>query len=56
MITTMDKAVAGGIVSFAANWLLAHYQITIPAEMQTAVTGLIVAIVVWVCPNKDATT
>lgn len=53
MLTTVDKAIAGGVVSFIANWLLAHYQITLPADVQTAMSGLIVAVVVWATPNVE---
>ena len=53
MLTTVDKAIAGGVVSFIANWLLAHYHITLPADFQVALSGLIVAVIVWVTPNVD---
>ena len=53
MLTTFDKAIAGGAVSFVANWLLAHYQITLPADVQTGLSGLIVAVIVWVTPNIE---
>ena len=53
MMTTLDKAIAGGAVSFLANWLLVRFQITLPADIQTALTGLIVGIIVWVTPNID---
>lgn len=53
MLTTLDKAIAGGVVSFVANWLLVHYHISLPADFQVAITGVIVAALVWVTPNKD---
>lgn len=53
MFTTVDKAIAGGVVSFVANWLAAHYGLTLPADVQTAITGLIVALFVWLTPNVE---
>lgn len=53
MMTTIDKAIAGGIVSFIANWLLAHYHVALPADLQVALSGLIVAVIVWVTPNIE---
>lgn len=54
MLTTVDKAIAGGIVSFVANWLLVHFHVTLPADVETAMSGLIVALVVWATPNIEA--
>jgi hypothetical protein len=53
MLTTVDKAIAGGVVSFLANWLLAHFQITLPADFQTALSAMIVAAIVWITPNIE---
>ena len=53
MLSTIDKAIAGGIVSFIANWLLAHYHVTLPADFQVALSGVIVSVIVWVTPNVE---
>ena len=53
MLTTIDKAIAGGVVSFLANWLLVRFHITLPADVQVALTGLLVSLAVWVTPNIE---
>ena len=53
MLTTMDKAIAGGVVSLLANWLLMYFHVQLPADVQTALAGLLVAIIVWVTPNIE---
>mgnify|MGYP001552043726 CR=1 FL=1 len=53
MLTTVDKAIAGGVVSFLATEAATYLHIAIPADVQTAITGVIVALMVWLIPNKD---
>lgn len=55
MLTTIDKAIAGGVVAFVANWALAHYHLAIPADLQDALASVIVACLVWAVPNKATT-
>ena len=53
MFSTLDKAIAGTIVSALANWLMAHYHVTLPGDIQAALSALIVGAIVWVTPNVE---
>lgn len=53
MFTTIDKAIAGALVSWVANECLIYFHITLPADVQTALAGLIVGILIWATPNVE---
>jgi len=55
MLTTIDKAIAGGVVSLLANVALNFFHISVPDDVKTAVAALIVAVIVWATPNKQVT-
>lgn len=53
MFTTFDKSIAGFVVSWIANECMAYFHVALPADLQTALAALIVAVLVWVTPNVE---
>lgn len=53
MLTTFDKAIAGGIVSWIANELFIYFHVSLPADVQTALAAFIVGMIVWITPNIE---
>lgn len=51
-LRTVAKAIAGGVVAWLVTELHHRLDWHVPAEMQTALIGIVVAGVVWVVPNK----
>lgn len=56
-LLTNAKAIAGGIavpVSQIVVWVLTGpLALEVPEEIQTAIAALVVALVVWLVPNKE---
>jgi len=53
MLTSVDKAIAAGVVSLLCNVAANYFHIIVPDDVKTAIAALIVAGVVWATPNKQ---
>lgn len=52
-LPTIAKALAGGLTAWGVTELHHRFDIHIPMEVQTALIGLITALVVWRVPNRE---
>lgn len=54
MFSKMDKAWAAGLVTFVCQQVQIFAGIEISAQMQAVAVTLIVGLIVWLTPNKEA--